>query len=216
MHRAPIDVHASVGCLRAEPLIEHSATQLLDKAQTRRPYAGLIVRQAVVKPELTAMQRRNSEALEYPSFLNPLERVSQAWWQRQSYRDPSLSLSPLKFIKEITGRHTTPHSDQALVLDADKNELPEAGPITALVILRGSVTYSLAVLRKDVFDHRDDHNFRKPTDKIMPANHYTVTARTGDLVVFTNIPPVIHEADAFSKRLTIAYLAGFERVNPVE
>lgn len=217
LQRAPIDVHTSVGCLRAPELLEHTTTSLMDASITRFPYAAAIIRQAIDESEveaITTLETRDA-AVRIASFLQPVNKALRAWWGKHS-PDSNLTVKDLEYRQLTSAPWAGYHFDQVIFSRwGDTGH----GPITALLMAQGEVEYNFSVLRKDVLSEEGQTFWKGTLGKPMkePRVTKTLTARTGDLVLFTNTPPTGHSAKRLSKeRLTSVYHSRFEIVKPVE
>lgn len=187
--RSLIDYNAAVGCERAPKLIDLAVEQLLDKARSWRPYAGAIIRHAVTKPELAtyteADWRDQRTLLKHASFLPHVNASMRKNWEAHP-SCPSSTISDMYFERTVDHRHTAVHMDQDI-----RDDFPTHGPLAGLLVVSGMMNYYVSACRRDPFDPKN-HDFFEAQKKRPDFDELTlVTARAGDLLLFT--PETWHE-----------------------
>lgn len=211
LQRAPIDVDAIAGCnTRAEVLFD-TTTRLLNASTGLFPYAGAIIHNAAPSDEIEAMldPNRRHPAIEVASFLKPVNRAMHEWWDNTNAY-PHLPLEDMESVGS-KARDIYMHFDQRL----DEYRLP-IRMMTGLLCLQGVAKYRLSVKRKNPFNQKHTAYFDINHDHEQPGRTALVTARVGDLLLFTDLPPTFHEAESSDDRLSLLYISRFVPAEPVE
>lgn len=195
--RPPIDYNAAVGCERAPFLIDLAVEQLLDKAQTWRPYAAAIIRHAVSNPELGDIQSASTlpqwDLLREVSFLPHVNNAMHQNWQ-PSPLNTTHTTSDMYYSRTVSWQSTNEHLDQDY-----QHGSPLSGPLVGLFVIEGTFKYQFAARWRDVFDKRNFSYFNEQKNKDVPKSRQfaSLTARAGDLVLLT--PETWHGGDTVNK-----------------
>lgn len=213
LQRPPIRGEAVYGCEGATRALYRTAHTILLAGQTRRPYAGAIVHGALTKPERFAILEAGpgGEAAQKPPFLHPINLAIAAARPHIS-TNPRVDFMDMKLSALTEDNKASWHFDQTIRSDG----LPHYGPITAIAVLKGSMKYWLSVSRKDVFDPAslDYFDYDKRYSRL--TRHVDeLTATTGDVLLFTNIPATYHAAEVVEPSVRGIYFSHLAR-NPVE
>lgn len=197
-----LDIDVSASPDRAE-IIGQTTTDYLDATQGNRPFAGLVVRNAVTAEELAAEFKLGHD--DTPQAITAAEQAMLDWWHK----------SPLDDSLDLEMYLTLPHTRDRIRGHYDlgfHKGIPTRGLLTASVSYRGLVRYGLGVRNLNPFNP-DDYDAIK---RLNATGSPTVTPAytdvgPGDLVVFSTIPPTFHEVTKIGSetRLTRIWFSRF-------
>lgn len=212
-----IDVDASAGEAPRLEVIESATRKLLDASQGPNPYAGAIIRHALDDAEIEHMRMaRVDHSIREPetSFLPKVNQVMKDWWTENPL-DKRLAIGELHADGFATTEWVQKHFDQYVGLDpVIDGSMPVSGLLSATATVTGIVDYTLYLHNVDLFDQAGLDKFQDERDTVTKGPHpgeVSVQAHPGDLLLFTNTPPVLHGVDAATQgRATQIYFSYFE------
>jgi hypothetical protein len=204
-----MEVNLNVGG-PTDRLTVQATTEFLDQSRLARlvPCAALMLRHALRPTEIEAMIDEEPIALQFPRFLEPVNRAMQTWWQRQpqakQYRATDLVFN--SFISPSS----PPHYDQLF----DRQDRPTVGPLTVVADLAQNTTYYLHSNGLSCFSARGAKDIQRTRNRPGVYNRgLTITSYPGDVLLIPNIYPAHHQSVADEGRLAATYET---RLKPID
>lgn len=205
LQEAPLDVHPSVYCGPNGSTREHamydSTRMLLDRTQSLRPYAGLIIRHAASQSEIEKLQKLHASrayddplppsSYEHLRFYNPVQTALEDWGENEPLGS-NVWFTPLKLERFATTKTVPPHIDPRFEAGSP---MPKAGPVTALLLLQGAMKYRLSVARIDIFEPATRSKL-EGSWMPSPMRTHEVIQKPGDLLLYANVQPTRHEGES--------------------
>jgi hypothetical protein len=200
LQRQPFEVNGEPGNPQQNDQVLYKATdKLLRAGNGLFPFTGAVIRHAVSQDDVDRQIAADNVA-EQPatdSILGPVRRATANWWTHHP-ASQHIALRNLHYHHNSTLATMAGHIDQYI----RKDGIPDDGPISALLALRGTVSYYLSVIKADVFSPRGAKIVRMHGEDETVMLGHRVELEPTDLLLFTNIPPTRHETYADPDRIT--------------
>lgn len=222
LQRAPLDVNPAIFCGTRSEAIYDTTSRLLERANTCAPYAGVIVRRVLSAADiekigdLDALPAHSEDMTALNAVTDIVHQAMRDWWQQTPYSsDFAIRKSANTHI--LRRPKTGMHADQELTgpgYGASKySKIPQRGPVTQIINLRGTVDYRLAVCRWDVFTEDGQKKLEQSErrDVLLTPRTNKAHLNAGDMLLFTNTPPTFHEARGSDDRVTAIVPSRFVR-----
>ena len=145
LQRQPITVEAGDSADERFNTIRRTSAQVLRAGQTRLPFVGALIRNAIPEDEL--QQYQDGKLPYQASFLKPVNQAMRRYWQDHEQSN-EFGMTNLAFVRS-TSESLTNHTDQVI-----KEDLPSCGPLSATLTIVGSVQYYLNVSKEDPFSRQ--------------------------------------------------------------
>lgn len=206
--RKPLEAHASLYCPSPEAALYDTTARLLEASTTRRPYTGAVIRQGLRGKELAEFQAagdKPEQVHRVASFLKPIQAALNDWWKVQPQAQ-NYDISPLEHYGEPVKGEIGWHADQIV-----EEGFPVIGPLVTSTTIKEESTYYLKVMPRDVWNPDDTVDINAYRDELYndipkdDSSVRTITAKPGDVVIWTEIPPTWHGVEASADRRAVLY-----------
>lgn len=198
--------------------------EFMEASQTQRPYAGLMLRD-LMPPDLVPTMTHphpDTRALAHrqTDYLAPINQAMHDAWKKDA-RSVQADTTNLTFSHLAVSHHNALHTDQELEQAGEFGlDRPKMGPLSAVTTVYGSVEYLLSIYPVDPFDSFTHHGlvrcWRDPDNLIRNLSQHRITAGPTDAIVFSNLPPTLHRAQAIVlPRLSIVAFSNLLHKEPL-